>query len=218
MNSHIILAALAAGAALAGSTAASAQTYSFEGGTIGYNPTDFSGATFSAKSGVYNGIFFASTPPNGSQAAFIQSVSDGGTRVQGSVSLLFSGLTIGSSYAANFYLAARPGFAPDALTVSFGGTGLGVFAPIDATLNPAFQQFTSGSFVATASSGTLLFLGAPTTTGDNDTALDLVTLVPAAAAPGGVPEPATWAMMIGGFGLVGASMRRRKTSTNLHLA
>jgi hypothetical protein len=27
-----------------------------------------------------------------------------------------------------------------------------------------------------------------------------------------VPEPATWAMMIGGFGLVGASMRRRKVS------
>ena len=27
-----------------------------------------------------------------------------------------------------------------------------------------------------------------------------------------VPEPATWAMMIGGFGLVGAAMRRRETS------
>ena len=26
----------------------------------------------------------------------------------------------------------------------------------------------------------------------------------------GVPEPATWAMMIGGFGLVGAAMRRRR--------
>lgn len=28
-------------------------------------------------------------------------------------------------------------------------------------------------------------------------------------SPGAVPEPATWAMMIGGFGLVGATMRRR---------
>jgi hypothetical protein len=28
---------------------------------------------------------------------------------------------------------------------------------------------------------------------------------------GGVPEPATWAMMIAGFGLVGASARRRRT-------
>ncbi len=29
-----------------------------------------------------------------------------------------------------------------------------------------------------------------------------------------VPEPATWAMMIGGLGLVGASMRRRKTAVS----
>ena len=33
-----------------------------------------------------------------------------------------------------------------------------------------------------------------------------------AITPGPVPEPATWAMMIGGFALVGASMRRRKTA------
>jgi hypothetical protein len=30
----------------------------------------------------------------------------------------------------------------------------------------------------------------------------------------GVPEPATWAMMIGGFALVGASMRRRKVAVS----
>ena len=29
---------------------------------------------------------------------------------------------------------------------------------------------------------------------------------------GGVPEPASWAMMLGGFGLVGSAMRRRKTA------
>jgi len=31
---------------------------------------------------------------------------------------------------------------------------------------------------------------------------------------GGVPEPATWAMMIGGFALAGAAMRRRRTATS----
>ena len=30
------------------------------------------------------------------------------------------------------------------------------------------------------------------------------------AIPGGVPEPATWAMLIAGFGLVGAAARRRR--------
>ncbi len=34
------------------------------------------------------------------------------------------------------------------------------------------------------------------------------------ALPGAVPEPATWAMMIGGFALAGAAMRRRKTAVS----
>ena len=32
------------------------------------------------------------------------------------------------------------------------------------------------------------------------------------ATPGGVPEPATWAMMIVGFGVAGSAMRRRKSA------
>lgn len=33
--------------------------------------------------------------------------------------------------------------------------------------------------------------------------------------PTAVPEPASWAMMLGGFGVAGAAMRRRRTRTNL---
>jgi len=38
--------------------------------------------------------------------------------------------------------------------------------------------------------------------------------------PGAVPEPATWAMMIGGFGMVGGAMRsaRRRTKTTVSFA
>ncbi|HEX5377629.1 MAG TPA: PEPxxWA-CTERM sorting domain-containing protein [Phenylobacterium sp.] len=32
------------------------------------------------------------------------------------------------------------------------------------------------------------------------------------AGPGGVPEPATWAMMIAGFGMAGVAMRRRRAA------
>ncbi|XHR99425.1 hypothetical protein ACFB49_10210 [Sphingomonas sp. DBB INV C78] len=43
---------------------------------------------------------------------------------------------------------------------------------------------------------------------------DNITLLPATAAA--VPEPATWAMMISGFGLVGGAMRRRAKVQPLH--
>jgi len=36
----------------------------------------------------------------------------------------------------------------------------------------------------------------------------------AVSAPGGVPEPASWALMIGGFGLAGAALRRRQATTS----
>jgi hypothetical protein len=35
---------------------------------------------------------------------------------------------------------------------------------------------------------------------------------------GAVPEPATWAMMIGGVGMVGGALRRRKVSTKVSFA
>jgi hypothetical protein len=34
-------------------------------------------------------------------------------------------------------------------------------------------------------------------------------------AAGAIPEPASWALMIGGFGLIGAAMRRRRTGFQL---
>jgi hypothetical protein len=45
--------------------------------------------------------------------------------------------------------------------------------------------------------------------GDAANATDLSDLFKPGAI-GGVPEPASWAMMLGGFGLVGGTMRRRR--------
>lgn len=48
---------------------------------------------------------------------------------------------------------------------------------------------------------------------DDGMAIDDLTLtVTSAAAPGAVPEPASWALMLGGFGLVGSTLRRRRAA------
>jgi hypothetical protein len=60
----------------------------------------------------------------------------------------------------------------------------------------------------------------PDTAGSNQffvfgfTDTDLPGYVPQAFSAG-VPEPASWAMMIGGFGLIGAALRRRKANVNV---
>ena len=61
---------------------------------------------------------------------------------------------------------------------------------------------------------TTFFYGTVGTIGFSNTAVDFIPVVAA-----GVPEPATWGMMILGFGLVGTALRlRRKVSTTIKFA
>jgi PEP-CTERM motif len=48
--------------------------------------------------------------------------------------------------------------------------------------------------------------------GNNDQISDFAPDNATAKVDGGVPEPATWAMMITGFGFTGAALRRRRTA------
>nr|WP_243451582.1 PEPxxWA-CTERM sorting domain-containing protein [Polymorphobacter fuscus] len=87
---------------------------------------------------------------------------------------------------------------------SIGGTVIG--SGSTPTLHPSHASLTinSGYF----SDGIVLQWGPD----GYDTGLDNIAFdVRAVGAPGAVPEPASWAMMIGGFGLVGAASRRRRT-------
>ena len=58
--------------------------------------------------------------------------------------------------------------------------------------------------------GVLKFSGTLTSLTFTDTSENWHGFTIGIGAPAGVPEPASWAMLIAGFGLVGATMRRRR--------
>ena len=97
------------------------------------------------------------------------------------------------------------------------GTGLmAAFGPLSGPIGPTYTlggmigasaPFTTSTFSFRATNAGSLRLAFGTTSRDNiGPLLDNVSL-----SIGAVPEPATWAMMIMGFGLIGGAMRSRKS-------
>ena len=120
--------------------------------------------------------------------------------------------TFNTVAGATYFLSFNAGaFGPSGQqqTFSYSFTG---FAPIFATVannnnfDTTFQTFTQ-SFVATGGPTTLSFTLAGQPTASQDGFLDSISLT------GAVPEPATWAMMLMGFGMIGAGVRSRRRSS-----
>lgn len=119
------------------------------GGWYAYQPST-NGVTFTQAAGITgNNGAWGFTAPDGAQVAFLQT---GG--VASTVSVAVSGLAPGATYAVRFKRQARPGFAPNQLTVIFGGQALGTFSA-----GTSFQTATSAPFQATAATGTITFSG-----------------------------------------------------------
>jgi hypothetical protein len=72
-----------------------------------------------------------------------------------------------------------------------------------------WQQFSASWNSGAATTADISLVNQNTAFSGNDFALDDISL--SVTAPGGgVPEPASWALMIAGFGLAGATLRRRQ--------
>jgi len=72
------------------------------------------------------------------------------------------------------------------------------------------SDYVTGSYSVAVNAGDTITFGAFSADGCCGPSINTITNF---QAPGGVPEPASWAMMVGGFGLVGGAMRsRRKTA------
>ncbi len=186
----------------------------FQGNVTGWSGGG--GLTFltppgTADDGSYLSVYagFPATSPDGGN--FV--LADGDPSYAGAFSQTISGLTIGAKYVLNFYQAAgqQAGFGgptTERWSVDFGAENFQ--SSLFSLAQGAFGawQAQSHTFTATATSQVLTFLASGTPGGAPPISfLDGVSLEAA------VPEPATWALMLGGFGLVGSAMRRRSTAT-----
>lgn len=120
-----------------------------------------------------------------------------------------TGLTVGQSYTLSFEYAFGQQFNFDGATIQSLQVNVGPdFSWNSGLTNVGNHAFTGwglggGSFVATQASETLSFLAAA------NIQLPPFALVSNVSLTGGVPEPATWAMMLIGFGGLGVLARRR---------
>ena len=175
----------------------------YNGGTdsAGNSGTDY-GINFTSDSlGVISyqsggtGNFSANAPSSGHTVAFFL---DGA----GDTMNVASGFTTGFS----FFYADQVGFT-GSVSVFDGLNGSGsLLATLSLPSTPTpYEVFVPVGVTFSGTAKSVVFGGSA-----NFIAFDDITL--GSATAGGAPEPATWALMIGGMGLAGAALRRRRSA------
>lgn len=187
--------------------------------TTGYNFLFFPGtATTTGAVNQYTGQLTFHGPANGSANGYTDSPTGGnyiandGAYIVAPLNQTLTGLRVGNTYTVAFDWAAaqQTGFAgptTEQWVVSLGteSHATAVWSNPDHGFRPWSHE--TMTFTATAASEVLSFLAVGTPEGRPP-----FSLLDGVSANGSVPEAATWAMMIGGLGLVGGALRLRRRS------
>ncbi len=156
---------------------------------------------------IMNGNPYGISAADGSFFLDLTGYSDFGT--YGGVSQSFA-TTAGTSYVVTFdlgYGGDSTAFGgPVSVLVSAGGSSQ-TFTSGSGSPNPAVWDLETFGFTATSSTTTLSLIG-KTTTGGDYIGLDNVD-VEVGTAPGPVPEPAAFTLLLTGMSVLGCAARRR---------
>lgn len=156
------------------------------------------------------------TSPGGNLTGFTFSyatLGSGGTNVQFGIAAL-NGTTIGTSLYNSGDVALQVGtntFSGFSISTVTGQTYVGYLTTAGVT-NPVegarINYYTTSNYAG----GELFIIngGSPNGQTANLTAFDSAFTATFASAAAAAPEPASWALMIGGFGVVGGAIRSRR--------
>jgi choice-of-anchor C domain-containing protein len=168
---------------------------SIPGWTVTAGNVDFAGTAFQAADGFHT-VDLSGTGP-------------------GEISQTLTGLTFGTPYRITFdlsgsYTGART--PPNMMPVGVTGNPTQVYSyDLNNTVDNMVYTPSSYSFLAQGTSATLAFNGLDA--GNYGAVIDNVAIAPVVSGIGGtVPEPAMWALMLTGFGVTGAALRRRSAA------
>lgn len=119
---------------------------------------------------------------------------------------IVSGLAANTNYFFSAWVASSYPTNPAVLDFSINGSSIGSLTPPTTTgqWTQFYVQWNSGA----NTSADIALVNQNTVRDGNDFALDDIAF--GTTNPGGVPEPASWSLMIGGLGLTGALLRRRR--------
>lgn len=128
----------------------------------------------------------------------------------GSISQTLTGLTAGTTYLLSFWVSGNPENSqmpnPKTAVLTLGSIGSTVSYTLTAANTRSTMHWEKRSYSFVATGTTALLELASNQTGYFGMAVDNFSI-------SAVPEPATWGMMIAGFGAAGAAMRRRRRVT-----
>lgn len=209
MRKLLLTTGIAAAAFVMSAPASAAVNWAFtQDGNVG----DLVGFTifnaFETNSGITGAGYQIKSPPSDGDGAVLPNSNPTGTNY---LSVLGGGnasITLASG-VSEFAFEWGSIDTYNTLTIFFDGGDSITLVPGSNFVNPAngnqFDANTNGLFRVWGDAGEV-FSGITLASSSNSFEIDNL------AIKGAVPEPATWAMMIGGLALVGSSMRRRKVA------